>query len=177
MKNKINSIIVIFLVLTIMLSSSVFAFAVASSYWQGNPVKMYPGERKTIDLRLQNVGGASDETVRVDLTRGSDIASLKETDFLVRGGTRDTKVFVDIKIPSDVDVATTYPITLSFKTITPGGDGVVLGTGYDTSFNVLVIAPEPKEFKLSNLTLGIIIGIILIIIIIVIILKKRKKEK
>ena len=176
MENKIKITFGIFLILSILLTNLVLAFGVASSYWKGNPVTIAPGETKTIDFRLQNTG-TSDETVKAEISKGGEIATLKQNEYLVKAGTTATKVFIEIRVPSNVTIDTTYSVTISFKTITPGTSAVSTAVGTDTSFDVLVNLPEnPKEEKF-NFTWIIILAIAILIIVIIIIILKRKSVK
>lgn len=171
----------IFLVLAVFLSNFVFAFGVTSSYWQGNPLTLYPGATETISIGLQNMAeGAQDETVRVSITKGSEIATTEEKDYLVKAGTKDTSIPITIQIPSDAAVDTTYQVTLSSKSVNlQQGGGVALGTGFDTTFDVLVlakpIAPTTKTEKQTYILIGVIIAIIILVIIILLVLKRKKK--
>ena len=175
MKEQINKKICMTTIILIILSISfISAFGVSTSYWKGNPLSIAPGDTKTISLRLQNIGTDDDITVRAILADGFEIASTEEKDYLVRNGTKDTEVPVKISIPLDTPLGTEYRVTVSFKTITPGGTGgVVLGTAIDTSFDVLVAEVE-KEEKGVNVVL-IVISLILIISIFILIYIFRKK--
>ncbi len=175
MENKIKTTICICL-LAILLSVNVLAFGVASSYWKGNPVTIAPGETKTIDFRLQNTG-INDETVKAEITKGTEIAKLKQEEYLVKAGTTATKVFVEIKVPSDVTLDTNYLVTISFKTVTPGNSAVSTATGTDTSFDVLVNLPENPKKEQFNFTWIIVLAIVILIIIIIITILKRRKQK
>lgn len=173
------------LVLAILLISFASAFGVSSPVWKGNPLPVSPGEMKSVNLTLQNMIGGDDITIKAVLTKGSEIASVEEKDYLIKAGTKDTKVQVDVRIPPSVPIDTTYVVTVSFQTVNSGaGGGVAIGTGIDTSFDVLVVplAPveegeklSPEEGK-STLAYWIIGAIILIVIIIAIVLKKKKKK-
>ena len=166
------------IILIILSISFISAFGVSTSYWKGNPLLIAPGDTKTITLRLQNIGTENDVTVRAILTNGFEIASTEEKDYLVRNGTKDTEVPVKISIPSDTPLGTEYRVTVSFKTVTPGGTGgVVLGTAIDTSFDVLVAEVEVE--KAERVNLNFIIGMLILIAIIIFILISafRRKKK
>jgi len=173
------------LVLAILLISFASAFGVSSPFWRGNPISVSPGETGSVNLTLQNMIGTEDITVRAVLTKGSEIASVEEKDYLIKAGTKDTKVQVDIRIPPSVPVDTSYVVAVSFETVNSGaGGGVAIGTGIDTNFDVLVVplTPviektelSPEEGK-STLVYWVIGAIILIAIAIAIVLKKGKKK-
>lgn len=181
MKGQINKNICMTTIILIILSISfISAFGVSSSYWKGNPLNIAPGDTKTISLRLQNIGTGEDITVRAILTDGFEIASTKEKDYLVKNGTKDTEVPVKISIPFDTPLDTEYRVTVSFKTVTPGGiGGVVLGTAIDTSFDVLVAEVDVEKAERVNLNfiIGIAVLIAIIIFFILISVFKRKKKK
>ena len=179
MKEQINrKICMTTIILIILLISFISAFGVSTSYWKGNPLLIAPGDTKTITLRLQNIGTEDDVTVRAILTDGFEIASTEEKNYLVRNGTKDTEVPVKISIPFDTPLGTEYRVTVSFKTVTPGGTGgVVLGTVIDTSFDVLVAEVEVE--KAERVNLNFIIGMLILIAIIIFILISafRRKKK
>jgi len=175
----------IFLVLIVILSNLVFAFGVTSSYWKGNPLIIYPGATETVSVGLQNMAeGAQDETIRVSITKGSEIATTEAKDYLVKAGTKDTAVPITIQIPSDVAANTTYQVTVSSKAVNiQQGGGVTLGTAFDTTFDVLVVAKPTTTTKgviggIEKPTLvliGVIIAIIILVIIILIVLRRKKR--
>lgn len=171
---KINLTFSIFLILTMLMMTSVYAFGIASS---NGPFTVYPGETKTAKLWLQNMMGDDDITVRAEIINGSGIAEIiGNPEYLVKLGTDDTEVPIRIKIPSDVTENATYKVTVSFLTITPGqATGIAFGTGIEKTINVLVVAPEEKA--ISNTTLIIIAIVIILIIIIAVILLRRKKGR
>ena len=179
MKEQINKKICMTTIILIILSISfISAFGVSTSYWKGNPLQIAPGDTKTISLRLQNIGTEDDITVRAILTGGSEIASTEEKDYLVKNGTKDTAVPVKISIPLDTEIGTEYRVTVSFKTVTPGGTGgVVLGTAIDTSFDVLVAEVEVGKAEKGNVnfTIGMVILLAIIIFILISAFKKKKK--
>ena len=179
MKEQINKKICMTTIILIILSISfISAFGVSTSYWKGNPLSIAPGDTKTISLRLQNIGNDDDITVRAILTDGFEIASTEEKDYLVKNGTKDTAVPVKISIPSDIAIGTEYRVTVSFKTVTPGGTGgVVLGTAIDTSFDVLVAEVEVGKAEKGNLNfiIGMVILLAIIIFILISAFKKKKK--
>lgn len=178
MKNKIN-LIIASIILIVFLSNFVFASGVSPPYWKDHPMTISPGETKTINFFLQNMVGTEDVRYKVIITKGSEIASIREDEYLVEIGTKNTKVPVEIKIPSEVSSGTNYTLTLSFQTITPSVEGTVtLGIGMDTTFDVLVVTKEPEEkpgIKTSTLVIAAIV--ILLIIIVVAIISKKKENK
>lgn len=194
MENKIDIKIGIgVVVLILFLASFASAFGVSSDYWKGNPLKISPGETKTITLRLQNMVDVNDITVKAVLKNGGEIASVEKKDYLVRMGTKDTEVPITVSIPDNVPIGSDYEVTVSFNTVTPSGEGTVsIGTGIDTTFDVVVVPIPPKVVESaegedvqlapaeeiggnSNQRFWIIgIIILLIVIVVVIIIRKRK---
>jgi len=187
----INASIV--LALTILSINLVFAFGISSSYWVGNPLKLNPGESRTVGFTLQNMGTTEDLRVRVDLALGNEIAKLEKNEYLVKAGTKDTVVSIDFKIPSDAIPGTKYNIQLTTKTITPGGTGVVFGTGMDSSFEVEVIpkaaeipkadekpveqeSSEMESLKDNSFNIGFGIFLVIIAIVVIIIFFVRNKR-
>ena len=175
-------IYLVFVVFSILLVDSISSVGVASPVWQGNPLRISPGETKTVNLELQNMVGNEDVTIRAVLKRGFEIASTKEKEYFVKAGTKDVAVPVVVSIPDGVLVDTSYQVTVSFQTVTPGSSGrVALGTGIDTTFDVLVVESEPvalspEKYPESEIFLVIAVVIILIAIILIVWFFSRRKK-
>jgi len=173
MKNIIYQIELV-LILTILFSGLAFAWGVASA---NGPVTIYPGEVKVFPYWIQNMVDPNDIYVRAEVTGGKDIASIiGNTTYLVRTGTKDTEVPIQIMVPKNVSVNTTYVVTVSYATITPGDPrAIALGTGIGSSFEVLVVAKEVPKI-VTYLPYIVVIAVIIIIIIVIILLRRKKKE-
>lgn len=175
------------LVMAVLSATTVLAFGVSSPYWEGNPLTICPGETKTALLGYQNLGeGVADVTIKAEITRGNEIASLKEQDYVVAANTRDTQVDIDVSIPESAPIGAEYKITLTSRTVTPGTEGGVgLGVGIDTTFDVLVVekpavqeeilAEETPETGLAVIFVLLAVIIVSVILLIVIHAKKSKK--
>jgi hypothetical protein len=177
--------ILVFVILSI---SCVFAFGVSSPYWKDNPLMLYPGGSSVVEINYQNMNSAEDINVNAEITKGREIASLGKSDYLVKKGTKDTAVLIEIKIPDNAVIGSIYTVTLTSKTVTPGATGgVSFGLGMDTTFDVKIIqeptaeplAEEEKaelpetKFSFGTLILAIL-GILAIVIIIFMLYKKKK---
>ena len=170
----------VFAILLISLIGIADSFAVGSSYWPGNSLEISPGETKIVELKLQNMVGKDNETVRVKLDKGGEVASLEEKDYLVPLGTREIKIPVQVSIPSGTEMGSTHTISISFSSVQGGGgQGVSLGVAYSIDFDAVVKSKvEPvQEEKGSNLVIiSVLVVVILIVLIGIIIVRKRKKK-
>ena len=171
---KIKTLAVTFF-LVILLVSLISAFGVSTSYWKGKPLVIAPGETVVVDLGLQIEAGKEDVIVRAVLKQGFEIASVEERDYLVKGGTKDTSVPVTITIPLNESlVGMEYVVIVSFKTVDTGQGGIALGTGIDTTFDVLVAGIPEEEKKVENIALILtILGIIISILVLIYIFRKK----
>ena len=181
-KNKKTVFALMLIVVTILLIiSNVYAFGVSSSYYKGNPLQISPGETKIISLRLQNMVGSEDMTVKSVLTKGSEIAKVEEKNYVVKAGTEGLEVPVTISISSNTPLNTNYEVTVSFSTVTSGQGGAVsLGTGIDTTFDVLVVpeTPNVNDSGVNNSIVFLVVGVIVLLAIIVLaVFLKNKKTK
>ena len=169
-----KTIVVAFLV-AIFLINFVSAFGVVTPYWKGNPLSISPGGTAVVDLGLQNLGTDEDVTVKAVLKQGSEIASIEEREYLIRAGTKDTLVPVTVTIPLNESlVGMEYLVTVSFRTVDTGEGGIALGTGIDTTFDVLVAGIPKEEKKVENIALILtILGIIMIILVLIYIFRKK----
>jgi hypothetical protein len=174
-KRKIFGSGIAVLILILMLVSLVSGFGLSSSNWKGNPLSVPPGETGVSELTLQNMLSEFDETVRVELIEGSEIASVEEGDILVKAGTKDTVVPVVVRMPKDVIPGTTFGVKVSFTSVVSGeGGGVALGTGMFANFDVVTGEEIPPVPFFERTSTWLIIGAIILIIFIVW-LKRRKK--
>lgn len=161
------------LALAVLLISSVFAAGVTTPYWKGT---LSSGESIIIYFGLQNGIGDSNLTLRASVSRGSEIASLvdSDTDYLVPLGKEEIKVPVKIQIPADAKIGEMYKITISFRTVESGeGQPLALGQAFDSSTEVTVIEKVPSEKNNNFIWIVSLAILILLIIVIIYYLKKR----
>jgi len=177
----INKKILQFGVLSILVAavvaSQVYAFGVAS---ENGPITIYPGETKTINLRLQNMVGDEDLQVKANLTESAGIATLDKTDYFVKLGTHNNEVNITLHVPSNAPINTEYKLIISFVTLTPGSaSGVSFAQGIDKGITVLVVAktPEKPQAGISTITIILIVAAIIIVIIVIILLIRRRKKQ
>lgn len=162
-------------------TSVVTAFGVSTSYWIGNPLQVNPGQTKIITFRLENMVGESDVTVKAELLKGGEIASISDELIIVPIGTKDTELPITISIPEGTAIGTKYVVTISSQTVQTGsGGGVILGTGAETAFDVEVVPvpPEPvvvEEAAAGNQVIWITLLIIIVVVAIYFYVKRKKK--
>ena len=159
-------------------ASQVYAFGVSG---ENGPFTIYPGETKTLSVRLQNMVGGEDLNVRANLTQSAGIATLDKTDYFLKLGTYDNEVNITIHVPDDVPVNTEYHLNIDFVTVIPGSaSGVGFAQGIYKGLDVLVLAkpsvPEKPQAGISTTTIILIIAAIIIVaIVIILIIRKRRK--
>lgn len=173
MKNKeLTSILCMALLILPLVSSA----GIASPYWESNPLEMNYGQTRVVDLNLQNLVGDEDITVRVEITEGSEIASLASNTYTAVAGTSDTLIPVTISIPENYDKSI-QRVIISAQTVSDESDEgmVALGTGWTTSFDVIISQAQVQEESDSN-SLWLIIIIIAIIVVIIFIFVLRRRE-
>ncbi len=169
---KLNFVIAASLVLIFL--GSISAAGIASPYWKDYPLLMNYGETKIVNFNLQNMVGDKDITVEVTLKSGGDIATLEKTTYTAEAHTSDTLIPLTITIPKD------YPrdfqkIELEVKTVSPDQEGMVsLGTGWTTSFNV-ILSNDEKSSNLTGVVIFLIILIVILGVIIFALVNKRKR--
>lgn len=175
MKNKIHLMLGTALIFLSLLSLA-YAFGVSSDYWEGNPMKISPGEAKIVNLNLQNIANAQ-ESVKASVTMvsGSEIASLEKNEYLVAAGA-STDVPLAINIPASAKIGDVYKVKVEVKTIPASVSGAVgMGTGMSVSFDVIIEEKPSAEKAKSNILVYIIIAIIIIALIAIIVRKKKFK--
>ncbi len=172
MKNKITLILGIILI--VLSASFVSAAGIVSPYWKDYPLEMHFGETKTANFILQNMVGDTDITVNVEIKEGENVASLEKETYTARAKTSDTIIPLKITIPEDYGKSI-QKIELEIKTVTTDQGGMVtLGTGWTSSFNVIISEKPVSRTALVGIIIGILIILIVLVIIILILLKKRR---
>ena len=155
---------------------TVYALGISAPYWETNPLKMFHGETKTVELTIHNIE-EKDIIVKASMIQGEEIAEIQE-EYPVPAKT-SIKIPITITIPQKTPY-TQYTIKLSFRQVKSEKEGMVqLASGIDTSFPVIVETPpqvmeEPKTEK--NFTISIILVIILVIILMSYLFLKKKNE-
>jgi len=171
MKTKTIPILAIFLVVALITYTS--AAGIVSPYWKDHPLQMNYGETKIVNFKLQNMVGESDITVQATLTEGVDIASLGGDTFTAPVGTKDTTIPVTITIPEEYDKSV-QTVEIEVKTITPDTGGMVtLGSGWTTSFNVMLSEKPVEKASLIWVIIALIIVIILALVIIIFLVRRK----
>jgi len=174
MKNKINLMLgLVFLVLFSV--SFVSAAGIVSPYWKDYPLEMHFGETKTANFILQNMVGEEDITVKVEIKGGGDIVSLEKDTYTARAKTSDTLIPLKITIPKDYDKSI-QKIELEIKTVTADQGGMVtLGTGWTSSFNVIISEKPVSRATLMGIIIAILVILIILVIIILVLLRKKAR--
>jgi len=174
------------LIIVILLSTITFALGISKPYWDQNPLIMYPGQEKTIELNLQNAAGTEDITVGVSIIEGNEIAKIKgKKTYNIAAGTSEVYVPLEIKVPEDA-LGRNLSIVISLKEIALQGDQMLrTAVGINTKIPVVIKGKsfvledykqkgieEPEEKTQINFTNFILI---IILVLIGIYVKKRKK--
>lgn len=174
MKN-IRNFTLEFIFVAFFLISSISAAGIVSPYWKDNPLYMNYGETKIVNFKLQNMVGNEDITVKAKITQGNDIASLLTETYTAKAGTSNTLIPITITIPKDYDKSAQV-VELEVTTVTPAQGGMVsLGSGWTTSFNVILSEKPVSKNSLLGLIIILAIAIILALIIILVLLKRKKR--
>lgn len=165
------------------------AFGVSYSYLcPQNPVRVYPGQKTSVELGMQNMNvlEGDDKNVIVNFKDDAGIAVLEENRYLVEANTKDAKVDVLLNIPKDAEIGASYNVVLFFNLENKeNSQGVLFSVGNEVkicieveSRDILLSADEEKgRGGRMNLIL-IVLGILVLIILIAIVsLRKKKKTK
>lgn len=178
---------ILFFIFTI---SFIFAFAVSSSYYKGNPLKLSPGETRDISLVLQNMAGGENISAKASISKGSEIIKLIDSDnlyFVPLGG--KTGVNLRVTIPSNAKIGDVYNIEIMFVTVADAKSGTFgFGSGIEQKFDVEVISLPTQEVEKAqesakkpeskiNKQIIIIIAILVIIILIILFFFRINKNK
>ena len=180
-----------FLIILAVMMSLVSAFGVTTYYWETNPLIMYPGQTKNINVELQNMVGGADLRLKAELTEGMEIATLIDPDeeYLIPFGRKDIKVNIKVVIPENVPLEDKYYIKIAFKeAATEEGKMLQMASSVGATIPVVIKSIEEvpaeqeqiqlqEEEQVSVTTIVVLSLVILAIIIGYIIFKFKKKKK
>jgi len=167
-------------IMALFLISSVSAFAVSSQYYEGNPLRMAPGDVNEFSLALQNPSGDSDLLVSAAISGdGADIATLDGEEYVITPDGERTLVPIKITMPEDTKYGQIYDIIVTFTTIqTP--DNLQGGFGSSIAKVIPVERIDSRtdfQKRASSPGTYIIIVLVLIAIAVMIIAIRKKNAK
>jgi len=207
MKNKkinmgIGTLIGILIILSILLSSSVFAFAVSRPSMlkdnEGNPqIFLLPGETRGITFVAQNGAGAtSDITIQANIIEGLEIIEITDSsDIHTIPPEGRINVNSIITIPENAQIGDVYGVVLTFSTVSTGAaGGFTFGSSIRQKFNVVIgeeraeeipvekvpqVVPgdEPTALPKTNLGIIMVIAVLIILIVIIYLIVRNRKRK
>ncbi len=159
------------------------AFGVASFYSNNNPLELYLGETREIDITLNSASSESSSVIKVDMIENGGIAELVDDNLeysLSSGG--EIPVKLRISVPSDSEIGKEYNITIKFSDVTPSTEGGMAPIKGISNFNfkVLVVEKPPVEETPKEQISPIwwILGVVVLIAVIAVIwfVVKSKKD-
>lgn len=159
-KNKIITKGILAVVITLFLLSSASAFAISAKYHEGNPLYILPGESKEVPFILQNLGGASDINIKLEIGTGKEFLEIEDSSevYVVPAGGK-ASVNLRMNIPADAKIKEIYPVSLNFITISDSGSGAFSLTGAITQrFDAIIGTGIPEEE--SNISVWFVVLII-----------------
>jgi hypothetical protein len=163
--------------------SIVSAYGVGAPYWTENPLKLSPGDSEIINLKLQNMVGDEDITLKAEIVEGNDIAELLDSDttYTIPFGTKGYEVPLKITIPSDAKLGDEYKVSVYFKEIASAGGGEMLelATGVEKGIPIIVSTTSPAKTTSSSSGSSSIWMIVLIALAILVgyLLIRKKQQK
>ena len=120
-KNKIMKNLLIIGILTLMLLPFISAIGVGSSYSNDIPLELYPGEGRSVFLSLQNQDIEEEITLKGNILKGSEIASLNRESYQVPY-LGNVKAEIKVKIPVNASIGQEYEVVYRFAQV-PSGEG------------------------------------------------------
>lgn len=186
-KNKKIEVFLVSIVLVVMLCNFVSAgVAMSLGYHDKNPLLMAPGETNEIVFGLFQNSEDTDAILTLELADGEEIATLTDKNldsFIVPGGSRDTRINMEISIPNSAPENYQYRVAVRYTDITPKAEeeGTLMFIRSETiGIPILVQIPERALSKLgifAIIVLSIILVIVLIIFLFYLLRKKTQSIK
>lgn len=185
MKNETR--IISLLLIIVLFSVSVYAFAVSMPYLEGKTMVLYPGASSDFEVILQNMVGEQDEMAQVTIEEGAEIAKItdKETVYKVPKGTKDTIVHIKIVLPNNATLGTEWTVRFKAVSVTEKEGGMVQIAGGVSDYFKVRAGPIPEQlpkgkyliFLLSHVKVLTITGVVILFVVIVLIMLYNKKRK
>ena len=195
--NKLTGILILITGILLILSiNTVIALGVNTPYWNGNPLKMYTGETKSVPFALANSVNEKTTETSVSITKGGEIAKITSGEkYTVKPGETGKNIILSIKIPQTAQIGDNY--TVGFKVLylpTEGEGNIKLNVEYNVDFPVEVVgignesaviqpatntgnASVGQTEKTSIMFIIIIISIAILILLVIISLVFMKLKK
>jgi len=178
-----NLKIISIIALCIISINLVFAFGITSPYYEGNPLKMTPGQTSEVAFLI---GHTENDRLRATVTLEEDggIAELIDGPDYTMGPGESKRIYFKISVPEDAEIGDTYNVR--FSTVSsPIEEGTVqIGVRYNSEFLVQVVEdeeasqiqpPEKQQMKIKVWVVALIL-VILIAILIYFIIRINKKH-
>lgn len=167
----------ILLVATLFMINSVCALAVSSPYWNDYPLKVFPGETKDFQMTLKNSAGAEAVSVTAEVSQGGDIVTITDaikTYTAPAGG--EVIVNLRISVGADIPLGGSYPVMVSFKTVTSGSQGGAVGIGSAIEQKVPVVIVEKPEVPATTSVTWYLVGAVVVLLILIVVVMMRRKR-
>lgn len=168
--------------LMIFMAGAVSAAGVAYPAWEGNPVKVHPGDEGYLSLGLQNMIGEDDLLFRVEVGDSEINARTDDSEYLVPAGRDDVEARLYYEIPEGAQPGDSYSVFLSFVTMSPYVEGgIEAGVGFDNIVPFVVqeeppAEPEQEVEEPADYTFLIYLLIVLVVAGVVVYFVMRRKK-
>ncbi len=130
------------------------ALGVNSPYWQGNPLKIRPGETKDVSFPLENSVNEKTTEATVSLIEGGEIAQIISGEkYIVEPGNKDKNIILRINISQNAKLGDKHNVNFSVQYSPAEGSGnVQLNVKYNVDFPVEVSTETVQNQLLQKQT-------------------------
>jgi uncharacterized membrane protein len=178
-KVKVLSYVFVF----VMLVNFVAAYGVLSEFSGSRILAVAPGDTVETYLKVQNTApeDLEDITVMVELTGGSEVASLRGSEYFVAKGQQVT-IPVDVSVPLDASVGTEYTVSYSVRVVSPTeGEGTIsFGVGYDGDITVraedqsVERGEQPAPGLMGGAMMWLVAAVVIVVIVVIVVASRRR---
>ncbi|MFA7708453.1 MAG: hypothetical protein WCX73_05880 [Candidatus Pacearchaeota archaeon] len=166
----------------------VSAFGVGLAYNSQDPLRLFPGESRDIQIKLQSSINEGDLIISPEILEGYDIARIIDNSKeykVISNQPIGAVINLRVSIPANSSIGEKYSVELVCKDITKRDSGMIgVSSSITSSFSILVV--EKSESKVStsektpsenlNLFWWMLIIVIMLAIILVTYLFVRKRD-
>lgn len=144
-----NILVLIVLILSVLISPSVFAFGIATPYFPNDTIFLEPGQTFEYTIKIQNNEDVS-FNVEIDYSSDENIAFLNNTDFFISPKSYDNAFTFIIKMPNMSTYGSEYSLNYAAKPLLNLSGQVPMNVEIRKSANFIVVQEGGQGYFITN---------------------------
>ncbi len=134
-----NILALIVLILSVLMSSSVFSFGVATPFFPNDTILLEPGQVFEYTIKVQNNDDASFD-INLTYESSGDVAYLNATDFFIQKKSYDNPFTFIIKAPDVSEIGKIYTLSYAVRPLLNNSGQIPMGVEIRRSVNFMIVS-------------------------------------